>query len=165
MGSVVDSYCNGCQYLGTNSYGKWCRYNDVTGHARGCPAGAECKRYIAGVHKRVPNAFAFEHKVPEKKPKEDPPPKPKRVPMTPEQAYEREKARKRETARKYREKAQGRQRAAIMAYKEATGDSNYQISLKIGISESHIQKWVNEYVPANWDKLAIIGIEKPEGLE
>ena len=84
--------------------------------------------------------------------------------MTPEERYEHDKARKRQRARELQEKAQGRQRAAIVAYKEATGDSNYQISLKIGIHESTVNKWANEYVPADWSKLAILGIQKPEGL-
>ena len=165
--SQVDAYCKGCQYLGTNFYGKWCRYNDVTGHTRGCPAGTGCDKYAAGPTKCVPNAAIYEHKIPEKKPKPaptQPPKKEKKPPLTQEEIYEREKNRKREAAVRLREKAQGRQRAAIAAYKQATGDSNYQISLKIGVSESSVAKWANEYAPANWGKLAILGIEKPTGL-
>ena len=84
--------------------------------------------------------------------------------MTPEEAYEREKERRREATKEFRAKSQGRQRAAILAYKEETGESNYTIADKIGISESRFRKWLTEYAPANWEKLAILGIKKPEGL-
>ena len=163
--SQVDAFCKGCQYIGTNSYGKWCRYNDVTGHMRGCPAGEGCIRYSQGPAKHIPNASPFASAYAKKQTVAEPKPKKeKKPPMTPEERYEREKDRKRQTAKELQEKAQGRQRAAIMAYKEATGDSNYKISLKIGVHESTINKWVNEYAPANWDKLAILGVAKPEGL-
>lgn len=165
MGSVVDSYCKGCQYLGSNSYGKWCRYNDVTGHVRGCPAGKDCIRYLKGPAKHTPNASPFASAYSKKQASSEiKPKKEKKPPMTPEERYEHDKARKRQRARELQEKAQGRQRAAIAAYKEATGDSNYQISLKIGVHESTVNKWANEYVPADWSKLAILGIQKPEGL-
>ena len=162
MGSVVDSYCKGCQYLSTVSGGRNCNYNFITGRLRGCPAGKGCKRHTNPV-------YAYNNdKAPAVK-KTAPPPKPspkrKRPVMTPEEAYEREKYLKREAAKRFREKAQGKQRAAIMEYKEKTGESNVTIAAKVGISESQFQKWVLEYVPANWDKLAIVGIKKPEGLE
>ena len=156
--SQVDAYCKGCRYLGTNSYGKWCRYNDMTGHVRGCQAGLGCLRHTnpsaAGSVEEVLSGQS--HKKPSK---------PWRPPAgSPEEAYEREKVRRKAAAQEYKAKANGRQRAVIIAYKEATGDSNYEISKKIGISEGRVQKWITEYAPANWDKLAIIGISKPEGL-
>lgn len=159
MGSVVDSYCKGCRYLGTVSGGKNCNYTYITGHSRGCPAGKGC------IHHTNPKAVASITENPKE-------PKPlytekknKRPPArSPEEAYEREKERRREASREFREKAHGRQKSVILAYKAQTGDSNYEISKKIGISESSIQKWITEYKPANWDKLAIIGVMKPEGL-
>ena len=158
MGSVVDSYCKGCQYLSTVSGGRNCNYNYITGKLRGCPAGNGCIQHTGGKHAPPASKKSAEVNPKEAKPKQ------KKPVMTPEEAYERDKARKRENARLLREKSQGRQRAAIMAYKEATGDSNYEISKKIGVSESVVQKWTIEYSPANWEKLAILGIEKPEGL-
>ena len=165
--SQVDAYCKGCQYLGTNSFGKWCRFNDVTGSIRGCPAGQGCTRYAAGPKKHSPNYAAFEHPIPEKKQKDvEKPQKQKRPPpMTPEEAYERTKARKRQLAKEFHAKAQGRQRAVLLAYKQEHGYSNYDLSIKLGVCESTINRWVTEYVPADWEKLATIGIEKPKELE
>ena len=165
--SQVDAYCKGCQYIGTNSYGKWCRYNDVTGHVRGCPAGAGCNRYIAGPTKRVPDAAIFAHKIPEKKKKSTPVPeiqkKDKKTPMTPEEAYERDKELRRERAVKYKQKAQGKQRDAIKAFQAEHGYNNKQLAELIGIHPSHLTKWIAEYNPANWEKLEAVGIHKPEG--
>ena len=164
--SQVDAYCKGCQYLGTNSFGKWCRFNDVTGSIRGCAAGQGCTRYATGPKKHSPNYAAFAHPIPEKKQKDaEIPQKPMRPPpMTPEERYERSKAKKRDAAKEYRAKAQGRQRAVLVAYKEKYGLSNRQMSDKVGVCESTINRWVTEYVPADWDKLATVGIQKPEGL-
>lgn len=155
MGSVVDSTCKGCAYLVTCSFGKCCNYSIITGHSRGCHAGAECTRYD-GPPRTPPKQKA--HLSPEEQKKE------RRTAMTPEEAYEREKAKKRERAKRYRAKAQGRQRSAIAAYKAETGYSNNKIALLLGIPESRVQKWSYEYGPADWDLLAKIGIIKPEGL-
>lgn len=164
--SQVDAYCKGCQYLGTNSYGKWCRYNDVTGHVRGCPAGEGCVQYSRGPAKHIPNASPFASAYAKRKTTadKDKPSGEKTSRMTPEEAYERSKARKREAAKEFRAKTNGRQRAVILAYKQEHGYSNYDLSIKLGVCESTVNRWVTEYVPADWDKLAILGIEKPKEL-
>lgn len=165
--SQVDAYCKGCQYLGTNSYGKWCRYNDITGHVRGCPAGEGCVQYSCGPAKHIPNASPFASAYAKRKTTadKDKPNGEKTSRMTPEERYERSKAKKRDAAKEYRAKAQGRQRAVLVAYKEKYGLSNRQMSDKVGVCESTINRWVTEYVPADWEKLATIGIEKPKELE
>lgn len=160
--SQVDAYCKGCQYLGTNSYGKWCRYNDVTGHVRGCPAGKDCIRYLKGPAKHTPNASPFASAYAKKQAADAI--KENKAPQTPEERAKRDKERKRNAAIAYRAKANGRQRAVIIAYKEAHGLSNSSLGDKIGVCESTINKWVTEYVPSDWNKLAILGIKKPEGL-
>ena len=48
-----DRACNGCNYLSRNSSGKHgtrrtCDYILITGHRRGCPAGAGCTQKRVG---------------------------------------------------------------------------------------------------------------------
>ena len=164
----VDGYCKGCIYLVSISTGKCCNYFEVKHERRGCPAGNGCKRRAMRPGKRPstqlapiekPAAARSTPKTVAEESKGQ-----RRTALTPEEAYERDKARVKQKAIEYREKAQGRQRAALADYKQRTGDSNYQISLKIGISESTVRKWCIEYKPANWEKLAILGIKRPEGL-
>lgn len=157
--SQVDEYCKGCRYLSTVSGGRNCNYNYLTGKLRGCPAGFGC------IHHTNPSySPKTESKTATISQKETHKKRGRPSTMTQEEAYEREKERRRKAAREFREKSQGRQRAVLLAYKEATGENNYEIAEKIGISESRFRKWLTEYAPANWDKLAIIGVEKPEGL-
>lgn len=59
----------------------------------------------------------------------------------------------------------GKQREAIIAYKKSHGLSNRLLAKKLGVPESRIAKWVSEYYRADWDLLASIGIEKPEGVD
>lgn len=53
--AVCSKSCDGCDYLSRNSSGKHgirrtCDYILITGHRRGCPAGAECtKKRVGGV--------------------------------------------------------------------------------------------------------------------
>jgi len=78
--------------------------------------------------------------------------------------YDRERIRRRMASEAYKAKAQGRQRAAILEYKIKNNATYADISSLIGIHESTVQKWCNEYKPANWELLAKIGIQRPEGL-
>ena len=84
--------------------------------------------------------------------------------MTPEEAYERDLELRRVRAARYKEKAQGRQRDAINAFKKEHGYTTQQLAELLGVHPSYLGKWLIEYCPANWEKLAILGIEKPEGL-
>ena len=160
--SQVDAYCYGCNYHGSMFNGRCCNYYSATGKLRGCPAGNGCFHHTQGKEKRLSAMSALSDLLSKKQ--EKPKKKPKKPQLTPEEMYEREKQRKWEAAIRFQEYAQGRQKAAIQAYKDATGDSNYKIAQKIGVGESTVAKWLNEYVAANWDKLAILGISKPEGL-
>lgn len=158
MGSTVDSTCKGCQYIGTVSTGKCCTYSIVTGHSRGCPAGFACDKYSGPPRQKlVPKE--------EKKPNSAQP-KSKRPPgRSHEEAYEREKARKRKRYLENRARLNGRQKDAITAFKEETGFTNRKIADLLGIKESRIQFWCNEYAEADWELLSKVGIKKPEGLE
>jgi hypothetical protein len=162
---AVDAYCKGCIYLGTNSMGKCCDYNYVTGKARRCPAGDGCTKRLIGSKKRyVPSLFAASEKA-----KPDPPePKKKGRPrreLPPDvKPYDRERVRRRMAREEHKKMANGRQRASIMAYKDANNATYKDIAAQLGVNESTIQKWCCEYVPANWELLAKIGIQRPEGL-
>lgn len=175
MGSVVDAYCKGCHYRGTVSGGRCCNFYAATGQLRGCPAGEGCIRHTGKkqIAEPPPLPEPIPMPVPEPTPEPEPapaaPPPPKKREYirgrTLEEAYERDKERKRERAAAFKAKAQGRQRAVLLAYKEETGYSNGYIATKIGVSEGQFRKWLREYGPADWEKLAVIGVEKPEGLE
>jgi DNA-binding XRE family transcriptional regulator len=65
----------------------------------------------------------------------------------------------------YKAKAQGRQRAAILEYKIKNTATYEDMAELIGVHKSTIEKWCNENRPANWELLAKIGIQKPEGLD
>lgn len=163
----VDAYCKGCAYLGTNSMGKACDYNYITGRVRGCPAGAGCFRRELGTRRKsslsITSAKHADHAkkaaIESKKIG-----RPRKSEKELEETYARQLERKRQAAEKYRGKAQGRQRAALMEYKAQHNASCRDIAEKIGVNPSTVQKWCTEYVPAKWELLEKIGITKPEGL-
>ena len=162
----VDAYCKGCIYLGTNSMGKCCDYNYVTGKVRGCPAGDGCTKRLTGSKKRyAPSLFAASAKA---KPDPSEPKKkgrPRRELPPDVKPYDRERVRRRIASEEYKAKAQGRQRAAIVEYKIKNNATYEDIANLIGVHKSTVQKWCNEYKPANWALLETIGIHKPEGLD
>ena len=159
MGSTVDATCKGCQYLGSSSFGKICNYSSIVGHMRGCHAGAECTKY-SGPPRQKPDP------IKEATPKAPPPPTPHRPKgMSPEEAYARDQAARKRRIQRNRERLQGRQKAAIVAYKEETGMTNAMIAYAIGVKESRVQRWCNEYIEADWELLSKVGIEKPEGID
>lgn len=161
----VDAYCKGCIYLGTNSMGKCCDYNYITGKARGCPAGDGCTKRLIGSKKRyVPSLFAASAKAKPVPPEPKKKGRPRRELPPDVKPYERERVLRHMAAEEFKERAQGRQRAAILAYKEEHNATYKDIATQIGVYKSTVQKWCCEYAPANWELLAKIGIQRPEGL-
>ena len=157
--SEVDSTCKGCKYLGTISTGKCCNYSIIEGHSRGCRAGTECIRYSGPPRQKAA--------PPKTEPRKEAASvsKPHRPHgLTPEEAYERDKIRKQERIKKNRERLHGIQKAALTAFKEETGYTNRKIAEMLGVKESRIQFWCNEYAEADWELLGKIGITKPEGI-
>lgn len=159
MASTVDSTCKGCKYIGSSSFGSICNYSTIVGHSRGCPAGEECIRY-SGPPRHKPDRRSNESA------QASPSLKPKRPPaMSPEEAYKRDQAARRRRIQRNRDRLQGRQKAAILACKQETGMTNAMIAYAIGVKESKVQRWCSEYIEADWDLLAKVGIKKPEGLD
>lgn len=162
----VDAYCKGCEYLTRISTGLCCGYSDAVKHVRGCKAGTGCTQKKPLDGKKPRRSISFGNPNPNKTLT----PKPKAAPKTPRKIteekskaeYERERQQK--AAEQYRNIAKGRQRAVILEYKNLHKLSNRALSEKLGVSESRAAKWVSEYIAADWDLLATIGIQRPEGL-
>ena len=164
----VDAYCKGCSYLGTNSMGKCCDYNYLTGQVRGCPAGNGCTRRVFGTRRKFTLSLtSARHAENSKKAviESKQVGRPRKTAAELSDAHAKELERKRQAAEAYRAKAQGRQREALMAYKVQHNASSKDIAKLIGANASTVQKWCTEYIPAKWDLLEKIGITKPEGLE
>lgn len=164
----VDAYCKGCIYLGTNSMGKACDFNYITGQVRGCPAGTGCVRRELGTRRKFVFGIASSKHADNAKKATIESKKigrPRKSAEELDDTRARELERKRKAAEEYRAIAQGRQREAIMAYKAQHNASSRDIADLIGVNPSTVQKWCTEYVPARWDLLEKIGITKPEGLD
>ena len=140
-----DERCKSCMYASVLSNETVvCSYLLVTGQRRRCPAGAECERYIKG-ERAVSREFRiWRGEPPKPKPKVD----------------------QREIKRKYRERTQalwqGRQHDVIAAYCQENKQTYSDIARKLGVSQTTVAYWAKEYCSANWDKLATLGIRKPE---
>lgn len=154
---MVNGYCRGCKYLGHITSGYCCEYLAVTGTARGCPAGKGCVRREMGG--RMPSLAALQTvgKAPPKL-------NATRERETWEEMYERERARKARAAIACAERCKGRQRAAIVGYLAEKKMTMKQLSDLVGASPGTVGKWCAERANANWEKLARVGIVKPEGL-
>lgn len=142
---ICDERCRSCMYASTlSNLSVVCNYLLVTGNRRGCPAGEACERYIKGNH-----AITIENSI-----FKGAPPKPKK------------KVDHREKRRKYREQTQamwqGRQHDAIHAYCKENKLTYTDLARKLGVSQTTVAYWAKEYCPAKWDKLAKLGIQKPE---
>ena len=57
---------------------------------------------------------------------------------------------------------QGKQTEAIKSWKEAHGMTYGEMAEKIGVDSTTVMKWANEDNQANWEKLKLLGIEKPD---
>ena len=148
-----DATCRGCRYSSIISCGLCCDYYLVhgVGHRRGCKAGKGCEKREAG-----PKAQTIEQKL-QSICRKDPPKKPKKWrTMTPE---ERKKYRDRVKA-----EVAGKQAAVLEEYREKNCTTYAQMARDLGISPKTMGNWVAERCRAKWDKLAKLGIERPEGI-
>lgn len=156
--SLVDSYCEGCAYLGKLSGIPYCAFCDATGHMRGCSAGTGCTRRAHGERAYSPNHFSFERqneRKPERKAK---------LELSDAELSIKESLRKKEAAARNRAMLQGRQREAILNYRNSHGLDTRTLAEMVGVKTSTLEKWISEYNKADWDKLAAIGLPKPEGM-
>lgn len=190
--SVSSKKCRGCIYGSTISGDLVvCNYILVTGQRRGCDAGQNCERYIKGarcstidnsIYRGAPppppkqrernrqeyqREYYLKHREEKKqasraqyaKKTEE-----RRKPGRPRGDNLTWSERKRATAEKTREIMQGRQTAAIEAWLAETGISVPKLAALVGVTESTVRKWKQEYNMADWAKLAQVGIRRPEGL-
>lgn len=158
---MVDSYCRGCKYLGTLSRQPCCLYMDITGHSRGCPPGTGCTQRTFGPRIQPSKPFSLFKMKTKKEEAEKPKPPPKKE-LSQSEFCEKERNRKKLAAERYRAIAQGRQKQVIQDYKKKNNISAKKMGEMVGVSESTINKWTTEYTPANWEKLAELGIAKPD---
>lgn len=140
---LCDELCTTCAYACTITGGALvCDYLLVTGIMRGCPAGTGCDKYLPGEKIRSLSSQIQCGKLDD---------------LT---GQKRKEARRAETQRRLG----GRQRAAIRDYCRDHGVAYVDIARAIGVSQSTIAYWAKEYGMARWDKLAKVGIKRPEGI-
>lgn len=161
--SVCDGYCRGCVYRSSAGSNVTCDHLLITGHARGCPAGAGCTRRTLGNKELSPGQLIFmlppapsEFKEPEKK---EP-----RTKQTAEEAAEKSRETHRRHYWKIKAELAGKQRAALLEFKKASGYTNRTMALALGVGVGTVNGWMQESRAADWKKLEHIGCEKPEGL-
>lgn len=173
---VCDDTCRKCIFRRWLHSWTICDFIGITGHRRGCPAGKGCTRRIVGDKGRsisqlifLGQAAAAEAALPKKRgrPKAAQPKtpgRPKGPPLTPEER----KKRVSDTKKAYREKVRaalgGRQAAVLKGYLAVNGISSREMAERIGVSQPILAHWMAEHLCAKWDKLAALGIQKPEGL-
>ena len=154
-----DATCRGCRYSSIISAGICCDYYLVhgVGHRRGCKAGKGCDKREAG-----PKAQTIEQKLQSicRKPA---PKKPKREKLM-DPAHVAARGHNERYVDRVRERLQGRQRAAIIAYKEEHGTTLAQMARDAGVTVKCMETWAAERCNAKWDKLAVLGIQRPADL-
>ena len=156
---MVDEFCIGCKYLGVLSRTPYCAFNDVTGFSRGCKSGTGCDKRTEGNREHSPNYYAF---CREEKSEPAADKKKEQYSWSSKSILEGgHDSRKKRAAAKLRAVSQGRQREAILTYKEENNLTVRQMAKNIGISPTTLNKWITEYTSANWEKLEKIGIKKP----
>lgn len=156
-----DEYCAGCYYLGSVSVSKGvtagcCNYFSKTGMRRGCAPGDGCTQKLEKSKKNMYKKFNGRVAVP------------KFLTDTNEQREKRLEKRRMAKARRtafVQSVLKGYQRKAIVEYKQKNGFGNQQIGEMIGVSSSVVSSWCAEESFADWERLSIIGINKPEELE
>lgn len=176
--SVCDETCRGCIYQGSSGYARTCDHLLITGKPRGCPAGAGCTKRFTGkkrpslgekIFQLPPGAGQILSLPPgpvvELRPREE---REKRIYRDPDLAgldyEEKQKIYKARSEAKSKERLAGRQRAALLAYKTAAQLTNERFALIIGISKATLCKWMDESRSADWERLAHLGIRRPEGI-
>lgn len=161
--SVCDGYCRGCSYRSTAGSFVTCDYFMITGHTRGCPAGAGCTRRTLGNKELSPGQLIF-MLPPAKSEFKAPEPKAPRIKQTAEEAAENDRERHRLKYWRVKEALGGRQRAALVEFKKSSGYTNRTMALALGVSIYTVNGWMQEGKRADWKRLAHIGCPKPEGI-
>lgn len=157
---VCDDTCRMCVFRGYLSQtGIICDFFGKTGQRRGCPAGRGCIRRMTGDKLRSVEQLIFLGKAEEKKRG-----RPRSEQLTPEEFQDRQRRSKAEYRAKIRAALGGRQAAVLGAYKRAEHLTVRELAERVGVSHYAVSKWLAEWQFARWDKLAALGIEKPEGL-
>lgn len=59
---------------------------------------------------------------------------------------------------------QGRQSEAIREFMHREGYTIASLAERLHVYHNTVRRWVREYTFANWDDLAFLGLEKPEGM-
>ena len=155
--SLCDATCRSCIYSTVlSTFGVVCNYILVTGNRRGCAAGRGCERKIAGDHAITIDELLYRGQMPEQPKKEKDKRNHGQYRYNPEQ--------KKGYHKRNQELLAGRQREPIVRFCKEHKVTYAQIADVIGTSATTVQYWAKEYTPARWDKLAALGIEKPEGL-
>ena len=175
--SLCSKKCRYCIYSSTITGGLVvCNYILVTGQRRGCDAGQNCERYIKGARCSTIDNSIYRGAPPPPKQREKKKQASRVQYAKKTEGQERRKPgrprgdnltwseRKKVTAEKTREIMQGRQTAVIEAWLAETGISVPKLAALVGVSESTVRKWKQEYNMADWAKLAQVGIRRPEGL-
>ncbi|MBO7668334.1 MAG: hypothetical protein J6T26_07715 [Firmicutes bacterium] len=171
-----------------------CDYFLIMREPRGCRAGKGCTRRATGEKRVSPDAQAFllppgagkieteadrvaatkiakKNEMPEQ-PEKEPAVKPEK----PAREYLRDPAldalspeeRGRVYAQRARARAKkslrGRQHAVIWEFAKANDMRYADMANMIGVKPKTLAKWASENARANWEKLAKLGIVRPEGL-
>lgn len=155
--SVCDKTCRGCAYGSvTSMWGISCNYILVTGHPRGCPAGAGCTRRLTGDRLLTVDQLIM-------------------MPLRAVKPTEKRREKKQETpeersARRHRymehvrEQLAGRQREVIVKYRDEHRLTTREMAQMIGVNVKTLDSWACERCRAKWEKLEPLGIARPEGL-
>lgn len=162
---VCDETCGGCIFRGWLNGMTICDFIGLTGRRRGCPAGKDCTRRIVGLKGRSISQLIFMGQAAAAKAALSK--KPGRTKGPPLTSEERKK-RVSDTKKAYREKVRaalgGRQAAVLKGYLAENGISSREMAERIGVTQPILAHWMAEHLCAKWDKLAALGIKKPEGL-
>lgn len=161
--SVCDETCRACVYYGSAGSYRTCDHLLITGTVRGCPAGKGCIRRTVG--KKIASLDERVFQLPPEKSE----PKSvihtgRRDRQTKEEIAEINRRMHRDRYWLIKKKLAGRQRAALVEFKNQTGHTNRTLALALGLSTNTINGWLQESRTADWPKLAQIGCRRPEGL-
>lgn len=190
MKKYCDSTCKKCIYSTTlSNWPRACAYILTTGSRRGCPPGEGCIRRVEGQKQPTIDSIVFHGNDKNKTTPQDRRKAKDREYNKEyylahrEEIIARQKARQAEkrerTPRKKKEPTswteakrilaerthaywQGRQTAVIRAYLDENGISTTTLAVMVGVSESAVRRWAREANNADWEKLAQVGIKKPE---
>lgn len=162
--SVCDDYCVPCVYLSRlSNMTKTCNYLLVTGERRGCSAGTGCSRRVIGEKKPSIDWLILSGRNEEKlEAAETARMERQGATQTRQASLSEHSIKKRKLAEKTRQYWQGRQTAAIKAFLAKNHMPVSALARQIGTSETALRRWIREANNADWERLALVGIKKPE---